>query len=597
MWLINTRTLALEEFLDPTERYAILSHTWEAGEVSFDDFADLAKARTKPGFAKIAKTCMIAKSQGLKYAWVDTCCIDKRSSAELTEAINSMFKWYQNSQICYAYIADLPPLAASSTDPESWLSGNTTYRWFTRGWTLQELIAPTNISFYDKNWHKRGSKSSLSMKLSDKTGIDPWVLDDAKHLSNSPIARRMSWASHRQTTRVEDMAYCLLGIFNIHMPMIYGEGARAFIRLQEELAKETNDLSLFAWTREEPTNEFSGLLATSPSQFAHCRTVVRYIDHRTSPPKFAITNQGVQIEAHVFQDKFDVLNLDCVIETTNGEYQSVGIYLLWSTSGFVRFRPSHLLRYTDNYKTQSSESTMKMTSLTVIKRLNDSEYSEISKEISGHFYVRHQMLDQGLSLRVLTVFPERLWSPDQSYAITTQISWFGAGPDIDPRPFFASQVFDIEYDERPICRCVLVIGLSNGSKSKDRPYTALWSDQCPENDGFIESLLQDARQSRMDIIRLELKIRGFVDARYLDKSGDDTDMDWARLAQNSIRVVDHTGRRFIVDHDLRLADRQGNAVPGDRGIVTSPPPIGKRYPYVVTVSVRKDRTGRLVTAR
>ncbi|RYP72386.1 hypothetical protein DL769_004458 [Monosporascus sp. CRB-8-3] len=274
MWFINTTTLKLEQFLEPREeKYAILSHTWEDGEVSFYEFANLDEAKNKKGFAKIEMTCRMASDRGLKYAWVDTCCIDKTSSAELTEAINSMFRWYRDSQVCFAYISDLAP-GRPGGRYWGWLFDKE-YRWFTRGWTLQELIAPNRVEFYDKIWQYRGNKTNLYIGLSRITGIDEDILTNKADLVDVPMGRKMSWASSRRTSRVEDVAYCLLGIFDVNMPLIYGEGKKAFLRLQEEISKQTNDLSLFAWTSQEPESQrFRGIMAQSPSEFAQCGALI-----------------------------------------------------------------------------------------------------------------------------------------------------------------------------------------------------------------------------------------------------------------------------------------------------------------------------------
>jgi hypothetical protein len=200
---------------------------------------DLRKARAKKGFSKIIETCRLARERGLGYAWIDTCCIDKSSSAELTEAINSMFNWYKESAICFAFLSDLPASECEVLENEL-----RRCRWFTRGWTLQELIAPENVEFYDQGWQWRGTKKSLQQELFDITGIDHEILEDSNLLSTIPVARRMSWASTRKTSRVEDRAYSLLGLFDVNVPLIYGEGPKAFFRLQEEIMKQYNDLSL-----------------------------------------------------------------------------------------------------------------------------------------------------------------------------------------------------------------------------------------------------------------------------------------------------------------------------------------------------------------
>jgi Heterokaryon incompatibility protein (HET) len=214
----------------------------EDGEVTFQDVADLSKARKKKGFSKILETCRLARTQGYDYTWIDTCCIDKSSSAELTEAINSMFNWYKQSAICYAFLYDLP--AERETGRLDFVPSLSQCRWFTRGWTLQELVAPEKVEFYDQTWQIRGTRSSLQQELSSITGIDTDVIVDSNLLTTIPVARRMSWAANRQTTRVEDLAYSLLGIFDVNLPLIYGEGPKAFIRLQEEIIKQHNDLSL-----------------------------------------------------------------------------------------------------------------------------------------------------------------------------------------------------------------------------------------------------------------------------------------------------------------------------------------------------------------
>lgn len=181
----------------------------------------------------------LAADAGIRYAWVDTCCIDKSSSAELTEAINSMYRWYQRSAICYAYLSDLSPSDSLNIALPS-------CRWFTRGWTLQELIAPTEMRFFDRSWIDRGSKESLCTKLSAITAIDTKVLRHELPLSSIAIAQRMSWAAKRETTRIEDRSYSLFGLFGVHKET-------AFRRLQEEIIKSTLDMSIFAWKMPEHT--------------------------------------------------------------------------------------------------------------------------------------------------------------------------------------------------------------------------------------------------------------------------------------------------------------------------------------------------------
>ncbi|KAK0750574.1 heterokaryon incompatibility protein-domain-containing protein, partial [Schizothecium vesticola] len=250
MWLINAATLALEFFLpEQAPPYAILSHTWGDGEVGLAEFQRLDdQAKAKPGFSKIQKTCDLARTGGIAHVWVDTCCIDKTSSAELSEAINSMYSYYSRATVCYAYVNDWGP---NTTWEDLDSARDTPPRWFTRGWTLQELIAPSNVRFYDSTWTFRGSKADKGVlpHLSSITAINQNILRDGSEdaLRGICLAQRMSWASRRETTRTEDTAYCLLGIFQINMPLLYGEGSRAFKRLQEEIIKNTTDLSILAW--------------------------------------------------------------------------------------------------------------------------------------------------------------------------------------------------------------------------------------------------------------------------------------------------------------------------------------------------------------
>jgi hypothetical protein len=200
--------------------------------------------------------------------WTNTFCIDKTSSAELSEAINSMYKWYEGSCICYVYLADVAEdarrLFFNGTGAKNSFDSS---RWFKRGWTLQELIAPVVVEFYNVDWMFIGTKRSLQQHITKITGIAITVLRGASPRS-CDIATRMSWASRRQTTRIEDQSYCLLGLFGVNMPLLYGEGQKAFQRLQEEILKIEEDYTLFTWypaSLDRTLNE--GLLAREPSDF------------------------------------------------------------------------------------------------------------------------------------------------------------------------------------------------------------------------------------------------------------------------------------------------------------------------------------------
>ncbi|KAF5343977.1 hypothetical protein D9758_012905 [Tetrapyrgos nigripes] len=343
MRLLNTSTYELEEFVGSfIPEYAILSHTWEDEEVLFSDLRDeftRKAAELKNGWQKVLGTCRQARIDGLEWVWIDTCCIDKESSAELSEAINSMFRYYGDSFVCYAYLSDYRITVAGYPDARN---GNATFercRWFTRGWTLQELLAPADMVFFDAEWKDMGTRLGLRDAISKVTGIYTIVLVDGD-LQRISIAAKMSWAADRQTTREEDRAYSLMGLFGVNMPLLYGEGEdRAFMRLQEEIIKYSNDLSIFAWSAllsDEGTwdslPQYRGLLARCPSEFKDSGDVVtmRPVIHSKIP--YSLTNKGLHIQlplepvpedlGRVPKDVF-IAHLNC--EKTGAE--RLGIYL------------------------------------------------------------------------------------------------------------------------------------------------------------------------------------------------------------------------------------------------------------------------------
>ena len=198
--------------------------------------------------SKIREACAIARANGFRYIWIDSCCIDKSSSSELSEVINSMYSWYARAIVCYAYLADVPADEDHAKDHSCFRES----RWFTRGWTLQELIAPLHVEFLAQDWTVIGTKHALVDLVQSVTKIDYKALLHLEPLDRFSVAQRLSWASTRKTTRVEDQAYSLLGIFDINMPTLYGEGERAFRRLQEAIMQRIPDQSLFAWGRVSP---------------------------------------------------------------------------------------------------------------------------------------------------------------------------------------------------------------------------------------------------------------------------------------------------------------------------------------------------------
>ncbi|KAK5658021.1 hypothetical protein OQA88_2575 [Cercophora sp. LCS_1] len=220
--------------------YAILSHVWGPEEVTFKDMVD-GTARNKAGYAKIQFCGDQAWKDQVQHFWVDTCCIDKTNSTELQTAINSMFRWYSNATRCYVYLTDIP-VPGIGTDEESessWEPAFRAHKWFTRGWTLQELLAPKSVVFYAQDGRYLGDKRSLEVQIHEATGIAILALRGGD-LGQFGTEARFSWAETRQTTVEEDWAYSLLGIFGVFMPLIYGEGKYNAIR---RLEQEVNDAS------------------------------------------------------------------------------------------------------------------------------------------------------------------------------------------------------------------------------------------------------------------------------------------------------------------------------------------------------------------
>jgi hypothetical protein len=345
--------------------YAILSHRWgeDEGEVTYKDVVENT-GRHKIGYQKIISCGRQSAKDDYAFFWVDTCCIDKSSSAELSEAINSMWLWYSESKICYAYLNDVAG-GISNVERDEALAAS---KWFTRGWTLQELLAPTSVVLFDATWNVIGTKDGLADRISQITNINRYYLN-RETVSEASIAERMSWASTRSTKRTEDIAYCLLGIFDINMPLLYGEGSNAFRRLQEEIMKHATDLSILAWeasfhfpwrpatdgelkqSQDSTWSLVSGgaLFAPSPIYFRNCTDVVRSED--VLPGKHhTITNRGLQIELPVLEEPEGVLAiLNC--RRASGFLSDIALYLqqspnprgndqYWRASGQIRTVPN-----------------------------------------------------------------------------------------------------------------------------------------------------------------------------------------------------------------------------------------------------------------
>ncbi|OGM44075.1 hypothetical protein ABOM_007290 [Aspergillus bombycis] len=357
MRLIHTSTFRQEEFYgSEIPPYAILSHTWGEHEVTFQQYRDIEYARSLSAFHKIYHTCRLAALRNLDWAWIDTCCIDKSSSAELSESINSMYTWYQRAAVCFAYLFDLPAGVATDHGNSNDVFGKC--RWFTRGWTLQELIAPRSVIFYNSEWTVYGTKDELAERISAIMNIDVGVLR-GKRLDHFSIAQRMSWAAHRQTKRVEDIAYCLMGIFGVNMPLLYGEGENAFIRLQEEIMQDSDDSSLLAWRAREggaddtPSlhvlpdgSQVRGPFASSPAEFADSGNITYRPSLEMGYAPYTMTNKGLYIKRPCIRtEQGEILFLGCGKVNGLRDYKLVGIRIKSLSGGrgvVVRTTPAKL---------------------------------------------------------------------------------------------------------------------------------------------------------------------------------------------------------------------------------------------------------------
>ena len=354
-------------------KYAILSHRWGKDEVTFQQL-DSTQWRTSNLYTepmkKIRDACKKAREREtpLDWLWVDTCCIDKTNNVELASALNSMFEWYFSAAVCYGYLYDVKWVASGrqiseSTDPERVGKESA---WFERGWTLQELLAPQNMEFYDAGWNFMGTRKNLADLLHQRTHIAEKYLTGASNFRAASVVTKMSWMAGRTVYLIEDIAYSILGILNITMEIRYGEGVKAFMRLQRTLMESSPDESLFAWTlpisglacyrslRQPPqAPQFSptdwGLLAPSPDCFSKTSDVVFLPDLLVQrlAGGYKWTQQGVQFQmpmagfevANIFglPRKNFTLALNCWrYDKSDGKPCNIGIKLEKNKSGYRR---------------------------------------------------------------------------------------------------------------------------------------------------------------------------------------------------------------------------------------------------------------------
>lgn len=264
------------DLVDGLPPYCILSHTWGDAddEVTFDDL-ERGQGESKKGYAKIHFCAQQAIRDGLQHFWVDTCCIDRANLVELSEAITSMFRWYHQAAKCYVYLADV---SADSDDseqaPHRWESAFRRSRWFKRGWTLQELLAPTSVEFFSREGHRLGDKATLEVLIHEITQIPVNALR-GEPLSQFSVDERLRWTDGRQTKKVEDKAYCLLGIFDVSMSLRYGEGEKALTRLEAKVkGSSRSKCSLHCRPRDEPLTRTS--MSTHANKNSEARLTVGF---------------------------------------------------------------------------------------------------------------------------------------------------------------------------------------------------------------------------------------------------------------------------------------------------------------------------------
>lgn len=397
MRLISVETMVLEEFFgEHIPSYAILSHTWGQihEEVHFREMGTTS-AHQKAGYKKIRYLCQQAAKDGLRWVWCDTCCIDKSSSAELSESINSMFQWYQKASVCYAYLSDVSATGVHQSTTDQMRRS----RWFTRGWTLQELLAPEKVLFYGRDWRFLGDKSSLVNYLCDITGVNFGALTMPSALPSYSIATRMSWVSSRTTTRTEDQAYCMLGILGVYIPLLYGEGQNAFRRLQEELIKISDDETIFAHSGPK-------LLAFCPQEFSSGHDLTILKKDKSTP--YSITNAGLHIHMRVLKLDVDagstydqgvsalgILNCHHNNDTSRNRYLALPLVITGMDSTYRR-APSSLQWVDVNQATSVEYQTifiqLQAVQISRITLLEDYDLSQYSSQVhfSGFSCVQNQ---------------------------------------------------------------------------------------------------------------------------------------------------------------------------------------------------------------
>ncbi|KAK5717379.1 hypothetical protein LTR15_009273 [Elasticomyces elasticus] len=299
--LIDVRTLRLRRINDQALPYAILSHTWGEDEISLQEWdSGTPAAKLREGYSKIVDACRQAKRDRYRWLWADSVCIDKTNSSEMAESIQCMYAWYHNAEICYALLSDVDGASDKERTETGYCPSRLSpervqqfrrSRWFKRGWTLQELIAPRRIVFYSKDWTVFDDLLDKLPTVSEITNIPETVLRHEKKLNDCTFAQRLSWASGRETKRIEDQAYSLLGILDVIMPPLYGEGSKAFLRLQKVLLSEEGGMTVLAWDSHDLTQS-ACLLAPSLACFRESGDIEAELSSLTTA-EYSFTNIGL----------------------------------------------------------------------------------------------------------------------------------------------------------------------------------------------------------------------------------------------------------------------------------------------------------------
>jgi hypothetical protein len=540
MWLLDTKTIQLTQFLDERKApfYAILSHTWGDEEISFHDIQnpDRRAIASKAGFKKIEACCKKAAEENFDYVWVDTCCIDKTNSAELSEAINSMFRWYGNSVVCYAYLVDVE----SDDDPAGDYNEFRKSRWFTRGWTLQELLAPRSLVFFNNHWEDIGTKKCLEHIISEITGISgthfrdgywPQSPVDMGRLKMISTAQKMFWASYRETTRVEDEAYCLMGLFDINMPMIYGEGPKAFQRLQLEIIKSSQDQSIFCWWRlaEEVVNP----LANSPEDFQLSGSIVCGGLSATLE-EYSMTQKGLKITLPLMVTNVSVIGLlNCY---RLGDYGSQIAIRFWMNYGEGNAYSRRMESGLESFKYNAIEFPIRSIYIQEIKHDNYISLGLISPENYHMLELRHH--NESLSMLEIEGCAGSL---ESSHIFASDVT-FQRAADL-PRRYTTHLCLHNEVDS-PMPGIIMFQAVNN--KSFDSVRSTNGSDEqfavligfisCDSPYCFFELIIPDLPDNGKVGLFKNIAVRqGWYHCRL---SVDDTDRRWAILQKGtSIQVA------------------------------------------------------------